>query len=314
MREIILITGGTGFVGGHLLAFLQQVHPQAKLVLTSHRAHQRQDGVEVRVVDLDSAKAVSDLLEQVSPTQIYHLAAIANVGESFRHPNKVVENNFRLTLNLLEALRAQVKPARTLFVSSSDLYAPSLQPLSEQALISPGSPYAASKAIQDALAISYAKSFSLPIVIARPFNHIGPGQKVGFVVADFAQMIVEAERNPQINQLKVGNLTSARDFTDVRDVVAAYHLLMQQGKVGEIYNVGSGKAVEIGKILDQLLALANKSLQKVIDREKLRPVDNPTVQADIGKIKALGWLPKIPLAQTLADVLESSRQAFARAA
>lgn len=314
MREIILITGGTGFVGGHLLAFLQQVHPQAKLVLTSHRPHQRQDGIEVRVVDLDSAKAVSDLLEQVSPTQIYHLAAIANVGESFRHPNKVVENNFRLTLNLLEALRAQVKPARTLFVSSSDLYAPSLQPLSEQALISPGSPYAASKAIQDALAISYAKSFSLPIVIARPFNHIGPGQKVGFVVADFAQMIVEAEKNPQINQLKVGNLTSARDFTDVRDVVAAYHLLMQQGKVGEIYNVGSGKAVEIGKILDQLLALAHKSLQKVIDREKLRPVDNPMVQADIGKIKALGWLPKIPLAQTLADTLESSRQAFARAA
>lgn len=314
MKEIILITGGTGFVGGHLLAFLQQAHPQAKLVLTSHRAHQRQDGIEVRVVDLDSAKAVSDLLEQVSPTQIYHLAAIANVGESFRHPNKVVENNFRLTLNLLEALRAQVKPARTLFVSSSDLYAPSLQPLSEQALISPGSPYAASKAIQDALAISYAKSFSLPIVIARPFNHIGPGQKPGFVVADFAQMIAEAEKNPQINQLKVGNLTSARDFTDVRDVVVAYHLLMQQGKVGEIYNVGSGKAVEIGKILDQLLALAHKSLQKISDREKLRPVDNPMVQADIGKIKALGWLPKIPLAQTLADVLESSRQAFARAA
>ena len=164
------------------------------------------------------------------------------------------------------------------------------------------------------MAISYAKSFSLPIVIARPFNHIGPGQKPGFVVADFAQMIAEAEKNPQINQLKVGNLTSARDFTDVRDVVVAYHLLMQQGKVGEIYNVGSGKAVEIGKILDQLLALAHKSLQKISDREKLRPVDNPMVQADIGKIKALGWLPKIPLAQTLADVLESSRQAFARAA
>mgnify|MGYP000252707430 CR=1 FL=1 len=307
MKEVILLTGGTGFVGGHLLALLQKTHPQAEFHLTAHRQRESSASVNIHTLNLDDATAFSQLLQKINPTHIYHLAAIANVALSFQQPATVVENNFRLTLNLLETARKLKNPPKILLISSSDLYAPSSQPLSELSLVKPGSPYAASKVMQDALGVSYAKSFALPVIIARPFNHIGPGQKPGFVVADFVQMIVEAEKKQQPGELLVGNLSSARDFTDVRDVVAAYELLMNKGQPGEIYNIGSGRPMVIEEILQQLVALAKVPLQIKVDQQKFRPVDVPVVTADCRKLQALGWQPSIPLADTLAHTLEAAR-------
>lgn len=309
MKEVILLTGGTGFVGGHLLAYLQKTHPEAQFHLTAHRQRESHSSVNIHALDLDNAVAFSQLLQAIKPTQIYHLAAIANVALSFKEPAMVVENNFRLTLNLLETARKLPTTPKILLVSSSDLYAPSNKPLSETSLVKPGSPYAASKAMQDALGVSYAKSFALPVIIARPFNHIGPGQKPGFVVADFVNMIVAAEKKSQPGELLVGNLSSSRDFTDVRDVVVAYELLMNGGKPGEIYNIGSGRPVAIEEILQQLVTLAKVPLQIKIDSKKLRPVDVPVVVANCAKLQALGWQPQIPLVNTLADTLDAARQA-----
>jgi GDP-4-dehydro-6-deoxy-D-mannose reductase len=153
------------------------------------------------------------------------------------------------------------------------------------------------------MAQSYIHSFHLPVIIARPFNHIGPGQTRGFVVTDFAAQIAAIEAGQQPPQLQVGNLSARRDFTDVRDIVTAYHLLLTQGRVGEVYNVGSGHAVSIDQLLQQLLSLSSARITVKVDPDHLRPVDAPTIVADPAKVAALGWTPTIPLAQTLGDVL-----------
>ena len=299
----ILITGGTGFVGHYLVDFLREHEPDSDLVLTSHNPRPPADHVRTVALDLGDSQAVTDLIKQEQPDQIYHLASMASVADSFAHPAAVLQNNFQLTLNVLEAVRQFAPKARLLLVSTADLYDHGdTTPIDEYRLISPPNPYAASKATQDMMGQAYAKSYGLPIIIVRPFNHIGPGQKLGFVVSDFASKVAKAEVDEQAREIKVGNLDAARDFTDVRDVVAAYHLLMSYGRVGEIYNIGSGNAVKIQEILDQLVSLAQVPVTVSLDPDKIRPVDAPVVVADASKIKALGWEPTIPLAKTLRDI------------
>jgi GDP-4-dehydro-6-deoxy-D-mannose reductase len=301
----ILITGGTGFVGNHLVALLRQLEPQARLHLTSLTAEPAQAPVQIHALDLTQATALTELITKLQPTEIYHLASLANVGDSFAQPEQVIDNNFRLTLNLLATLRQLKRPPRLLLISSSEIYAwQKDQALDETAVIKPTSPYAASKAIQDALGQSYSASYQLPIIIARPFNHIGPGQRQGFVVADFAAKIAAAEKSKAKPVIKVGNLNSYRDFTDVRDMVRAYHLLMTRGKVGEIYNIGSGQTIKIAVLLEKMLALAIKPIRYEVDPKNLRPTDVPKVMVNLSKIARLGWRPQIILSQTLADTLE----------
>ena len=305
----ILITGGTGFVGQHLLAALQNQTEPKEIHLTSLHDHQIA-GVQVHALDLTKSEAVNDLIKTLQPDQIYHLASLAGVGESFRHPQEVISNNFNLTLNLLEAVRQFSPSSRMLLVSSAEIYQPNREgkPIAEDNLIAPAHPYAASKAAQDLLGGTYAQSFGLDIVRARPFNHIGPGQRNGFVVADFASQIAALEKSDQESEIKVGNLLAARDFTDVDDMVRAYILLMEKGARGEVYNLGRGQAVAIQDILDQLLSLAKKKITVVVDQERLRPVDVPVIVADTHKIAALGWQAEIPLEETLARILQDWRE------
>lgn len=294
MGKRILITGGGGFAGQHLVNKLQTVDPTAKLFIPRSRE-----------VNLTDGAAVNELLTKVAPDEIYQLASIATVGESFTHPRQVIDNNFQLTLNVLEAMRQVAPKAKMLFVSSADIYDHAHNtPIDETRALAPVSPYSASKAAQDLLAASYQLSFGLNIVRARPFNHIGPGQKQGFVVADFAAQIAKLEKSDTAEKIiTVGNLETVRDFTDVRDMVTAYILLMAQGKSGEVYNIGSGVGVTIKTILDDLLALATTPITEQVDQQKLRPSDNPQIIADNTKIARLGWQPTIPLKQTLTDIL-----------
>ncbi len=305
----ILITGGTGFVGRHLLTALQKKEKAAQLHLTSLRA-QEIEGATVHALDLTNKVEVEKLIKDLQPEEIYHLASIANVAESFRQPYQVLDNNIRLTLNLLEALRQFSPTSRLLLVSSADIYqvATKEEKISEKQDLNPQSPYAVSKTAQDLMAQTYYQSFSLPLVIARPFNHIGPGQGRGFVIADFASEIARVEKDEQINEIKVGNLTAARDFTDVRDIVQAYILLMEKGALGEAYNLGRGETIKIATVLEKLLALSTKKITVVTDPEKIRPLDKPFICADNSKVSALGWQPQIPIEETLSQVLAYWRE------
>jgi GDP-4-dehydro-6-deoxy-D-mannose reductase len=289
-----LITGGKGFVG-HWLA-----------------AHLKDRGDEVAVIDIETdvadGAAVRRVMSDVAPEAVYHLAAMTHVGESWENPSQVLRVNVLGTAEVLAAARSLATSPRVLVVSSAEVYGvvtPAQLPLGEDTPAKPASPYAASKLAAEAVALQAWRGFGQPVVIVRPFNHIGPGQSPNFFVPALAKRIVEAGRSGT-RSLPVGNLTTRRDFTDVRDVVTAYRLLIEQGESGGVYNVCSGRDVAMSDVAGQLLELAGANLTLETDPALLRPVDVPVLRGSAALLRsATGWEPRIPLATTLADVLTS---------
>jgi GDP-4-dehydro-6-deoxy-D-mannose reductase len=289
-----LITGGKGFVGQWLAAHLKDA------------------GDEVAVIDLETdvsdGPAVQRVMTDVQPEAVYHLAAMTHVGESWENPSQVLKVNVLGTAELLAAARTLSAAPTMLVVSSAEVYGvvtPEQLPLREDTPTAPATPYAASKLAAEAVALQAWRGYRQPVIVVRPFNHIGPGQSPNFAVPALAKRIVEARRSGA-GSLRVGTLTTRRDFTDVRDVVVAYRLLMERGVPGTIYNVSSGHDVAIAEVADQLLALAHADLELVTDPDLVRPVDVPVLRGDAGLLHAAtGWSPSIPLATTLADVLSS---------
>ena len=291
-----LITGGGGFVGHHLSALLERSGDEVEIC-----------DLETDITDLDS---ISARIKDVQPDAIYHLAALAHVGDSWLDPSKVLTVNVVGTGNVLAAARRHVPDATVLAISSAEVYGivtPNELPLSEVSEVRPASPYAASKAAAEQVALQAARGFGQRVLVARPFNHVGPGQAPAFAVPALAKRIVDAQA-AGATTLTVGTLTTRRDFTDVRDVVVAYRLLVEKGAAGEVYNVASGVDVSIAEIAESLLTLAGADLEFVEDPALIRPVDVPVLRGDAGRIReATGWSPSIPLETTLADVLESFR-------
>ena len=289
-----LITGGKGFVGQWLAA------------------HLKDRGDEVAVIDVETdvadGAAVRRVMADVNPDAVYHLAALTHVGESWEDPSQVLRVNVLGTAEILAAARTLAQAPRVLVVSSAEVYgvvSPEQLPLAETTPTEPASPYAASKLAAEAVALQAWRGFGQPVIVVRPFNHIGPGQSPNFFVPALAKRIVEARRMGA-SSLRVGTLTTRRDFTDVRDVVAAYRLLIEEGAAGEVYNVCSGRDVAMSEVAAQLLALAGADLTLETDPELVRPVDVPVLRGDAGRLHAAtGWQPAIPLATTLADVLAS---------
>jgi GDP-4-dehydro-6-deoxy-D-mannose reductase len=289
-----LITGGKGFVGQWLAAHLQSHCDEVAVI-----------DVETDVAD---GTAVRRVMADVGPDAVYHLAALTHVGESWENPSQVLRVNVLGTAEVLAAARAERPGARILVVSSAEVYGvvtPELLPLREDAPAVPASPYAASKLAAEAVALQAWRGYGQPVVVVRPFNHIGPGQSPNFFVPALTKRIVDAKRSGA-SALPVGTLTTRRDFTDVRDVVAAYRLLVQDGQAGEVYNVCSGHDVAMSEVAERLLELAGAGLSLQTDPALVRPVDVPVLRGDAGKLRAAtGWVPQIPLATTLADVLAS---------
>jgi GDP-4-dehydro-6-deoxy-D-mannose reductase len=291
-----LITGGNGFVGHHLAAHLMA------------------EGDEVVSIDMEvdvtDPVAVARAVEQAAPDVIYHLAALSHVGDSWSDPSKVLSVNVIGTANVLAAARQITGDPLTIVISSAEVYgivAPGDLPLTEHSEVRPASPYAASKAAAEQVALQATRGFGQRVIVVRPFNHVGPGQPPVFAVPALAKRIIDAMAEGRTS-LPVGTLTTRRDFTDVRDVVAAYRLLAERGTSGEVYDVCSGVDVEIAEIADRLLALAGTTLTLETDPSLIRPVDIPVLRGDATKlIEATGWSPKIPLDVTLADVLDSFR-------
>jgi GDP-4-dehydro-6-deoxy-D-mannose reductase len=261
--------------------------------------------------DLRDAAAARAVVEAVRPERIFHLAAQAHVGESWNSPWETIETNLRSQVNLLDAVVLAGLRPRVLVVGSADEYgpvAPEDLPLTESQPLRPDSPYSVSKVGQDMLGIQYFLSYDLPIVRVRPFNHIGPRQAKRFVAANFAAQIaaIEAGRQPPV--LKVGNLTARRDFTDVRDVVRAYALALEEGEPGEVYNIGTGRSRAIAELLEMLLSFSPAKIEVEPDPRRLRPSDLPDLVCDASRLRArTGWAPRIGFERTLRDLLDYER-------
>ncbi|MEI6454126.1 MAG: GDP-mannose 4,6-dehydratase [Actinomycetes bacterium] len=291
-----LITGGKGFVGQWLARHLEA------------------EGDEVHLVDLETdvadPDAIGPVIAGINPDAVYHLAALSHVGASWDAPTQVAHVNVVGTTAVLAAARSALAQPTVLFVSSAEVYGsvqPAQLPLSELSAVQPTTPYAASKAAAEQIALGCHRGFGQKVIVVRPFNHIGPGQAPVFAVPALAKRMVEAVASGQ-QSIKVGNLSARRDFTDVRDVVRAYRLLVTSGTPGEIYNIASGVDVGIDEIVELLLAEVGASLGTEVDPELLRPIDIPILRGDIAKLaSATGWSPEIPLAQTVSDIVQAFR-------
>jgi len=311
----VLITGATGFVGGHLIRALEEEGPSVfEIFGTTYPAAPPASGNKLYFLDLRSEKDVIKLVGEVRPDWIFHLAAVSNVRHSWQMRNETIETNVLGTHNLLEAIRRTTASPRVLFISSSDVYGYGVslnEALKEDAPFQIVSPYAYSKAAGEMLCGFYEKIENIDIVIARPFPHTGPGQTEDFVCSDWARQVAQIERGDSAPILKVGNLEGRRDFCDVRDVVKAYILLLRRGRRGEPYNICSGKAIVLQEILDFLVkeAAVDSPISVEVDPAKLRKVNMPVQMGSSRKIsEETGWSPRIPIDETLSDILAFWRQ------
>jgi len=303
----ILVTGSNGFVGQHLVKELADNGMTVVGVGGPIGNHEQPPYVE-SYLELDLSKPEEAAkIDFTGVTGVVHLAGLAAVGPSFDDPMLYMNVNVGIEVNLFEtALKQGAKP-RFIIISSGTLYDPkSALPLTETSPVDPNSPYAVSKIGQEQMALYY-QSRGFEVIIARPFNHIGPGQGPGFIVPDFAQQIVAIEKGEATDVL-VGNLEAERDYTDVRDIVRAYRLLLEKGKSGGVYNICSGKPVAGHAILDGLVKASHAKVEVKQDPDKMRPSDTPEIYGSHDRLAAdTGWQPEIALDQTLVDVIADFR-------
>jgi len=310
----VLVTGAAGFGGSHLVEHLlergEQVvaldHPQARL---EHLEAVR-DRIEYLACDLadgDTA-TIRTVLGGREFKEVYHLAGLASVRRSFGEMRRTLEVNALATLNLLGALLRQGTPPRLLLVGSAEQYGigPAGEAgFAEDAPQQPVSPYALSKVWQEALGCFYRRTERWPILMTRTFNHTGPRQGSDFVCADFARQIARIELRLDAPVLRVGNLDAARDFLDVRDVVAAYRLVLERGAAGSVFNVCSGRVWRIADLLQILLGHAVIKIKVEVEVARHRPIDIPVLLGDPGRlVRETAWAPQRAMETTLNDLLE----------
>jgi GDP-4-dehydro-6-deoxy-D-mannose reductase len=298
----VIITGVNGFVGHHLS---KEMAENGFTVIGVGGPSGRDDDPYLSKklsLDLTDRKET----EKIDFSDVYgvvHLAGLAAVGPSFEEPMKYIDTNIGIESNLFEAALAQGASPRFLIISTGALYDPSAKlPLTELSTVSPSSPYAVSKIGQEEMAKYYAKR-GFEIIVARPFNHIGPGQGTGFIVPDLTQQVVAVAKG-ESSELLVGNLEAKRDYTDVRDIARAYRLLLERGRPHETYNVCSGVAYSGEELLEAILKVAACKPEIKQDPAKMRPSDTPELYGSHGKLsKDTGWQPQISLEETLKDVV-----------
>ena len=310
-----LILGGAGFVGRHLAARLSE---EGYNVRVTKLPGESPEGLYGKAYDLDilDAEAVKSLLAALRPDCLFHLAAQSSAALSWKKPALTVDINVKGAVNVLEAVRELEKRPRVLLIGSSEEYGAVSEaecPIAETQEPRPGNIYAATKVCQEMIGRLYAEAYGLDVMATRSFNHVGPGQLPAFVVSDFCRQAALIEAGRQEAVIRVGNLAARRDFTDVRDVVRAYVLLMEKGQRGEIYNVGSARALSVQEILDEILRLSTAEIRVERDEARFRPLDAPLNVADITKLRlCTGWAPQIDLRDTLRDTLNYWREAIAK--
>ncbi len=310
-----LITGIAGFVGSHLTEYLITkdvdvvgiIHPKHA---ASNIAHLK-NRVKLLECNILEKKSLEKIFRGTNFDYVFHLAAFSSPSQSFSKARETLENNILGELNLLETLVSFKSSAKVLIVGSSDEYGevePKYLPVGELAPLAPISPYAVSKVAQDMLGLQFYLHNKLNVVRVRPFNHIGPRQSTAFVVPAFVEQIVKVEKLGK-GEIRVGNLEVYRDFTDVREIVRAYLLALERGKIGEVYNIGSGRAYKIRDILNQLIALSKVEIKVVVAEKLKRSRDIVKIYCDFSKFnKQTGWKSEIPIEKTLSDTIDYERK------
>lgn len=304
MGKRALIFGVNGFVGSHLTRELAWCGYEVcgsdlrgscgLLEVAGYRA-----------CDLTDAEGVAATVGEFAPDFIVNLAAISSVGQSWRMPALTMRVNVEGALNVMEAACAQEKTPRVLLVGSSEEYAPKDGLLGEDDPTVSNNPYGISKATQERFAALYAERYGLEVSLTRSFNHTGPGQAASFVLPSWCRQAAEIERSGKPGKMTVGNLRVARDFSDVRDVVRAYRLILEGGRTGETYNVGSGRALPLGKLLDAVRGFCSQPIEVETDPALIRPTDTPSVCCDYSKLHdELGWEPERRIEDTLREIYD----------
>jgi GDP-4-dehydro-6-deoxy-D-mannose reductase len=317
----VLITGVTGFVGSHLAEFCLSRGDVE--VFGTYRWRSRMENIEhikdLQLVEMDllDAASVENGLRWIRPDWIFHLAAQSFVPTSWNAPAQTFTTNVISQINLFETMRKlDLIETRFQVAGSSEEYGlvhADEIPIKETNPLRPLSPYAVSKVAQDQLGFQYFHSYGLKVVRTRAFNHGGPRRGEVLLPSDFAKQIAEIEKGAREPVVKVGDLSARRDFTDVRDIVRAYWLALEKGEPGEVYNIGSGRALSIQEMLDLLLSLSEISIEVRQVPEKMRPSDVKLLICDPTKFRELtGWVPQIPLETMLRDTLDYWRERVRR--
>lgn len=258
-------------------------------------------------IDLIKREDIALVLKEIQPDYIINLAGISSVKLSWQIPALTFDVNVKGVVNIFEAIKETGINPRVLLIGSSEEYGITNgdKYINEDAPLNALNPYGISKVTQERIALMYKDTFGIDVLMVRAFNHIGPRQQLGFVLPDFANQIAKIEKFDVEPVLYVGNLKAERDFTDVRDVVRGYRLLLEKGKSGEVYNIGSGYSYSIEKLLDKLVMKSSKNIEIRVNNQMLRPKDTPTIICDNSKIKnSIGWEPEINIDETLEDVLQ----------
>lgn len=302
-----LITGVNGFVGKYLVQELQE---KGYSVSGIGMGQFNFPGVSYKDVNIMDLIELEQAMEELNPDIVFHLAGLASVSTSWRDPKASFEVNVIGTINMLESLKGREVRA-IVYVGSSEIYGPGRrlgEKFCETTSPNPQNPYATSKYAAERIALQLGLAYKLPVIITRPFNHIGVGQNEGFVVPDFARQIIEASKRDE--SIRVGRLDVYRDFTDVRDIVRAYRMLAEKGQTGETYNICSGVDRKISDILD-LMRTEYGNLDVELDESKMRPVENIYSVGNNDKIRAaIGWEPLYPIEDSLRAVLDEWEKRF----
>ncbi len=307
-----LITGGAGFAGSHLAEYLQAQGQEVVVLAAENEDLKNLENLprlpSVERGDLRDAARLRELVSRLRPERVYHLAALSSPSESLHNPAITYDVNFNGTLHLLQVCRELGTACRFLCVSSSEVYGHAKEaelPFRESTPLRPVTPYAGSKAAAEMLAYQFSRSYGLPVVRVRPFNHTGPRQSPIFVCSDFARQIAEINLGLRPPSMTVGNIKVSRDFSDVRDIVRGYYLLLEKGTAGEVYQLGSGRATPLEEVLDILLELCCKHVDVTTDPSRLRASETLSLWGDISKTEqSVGWKPQYSLEVTLQDLVE----------
>jgi GDP-4-dehydro-6-deoxy-D-mannose reductase len=303
----VLVTGGTGFVGQHLIKLL---HARRHTIFSTYlvKPTGRDTSAELVPCDIRDRDQVLQALRHARPQHIFHLSALSSVVKSFEDSRQVWQTNVWGAMNLLDAMNEVSPRARVLLVGSSQCYGkiPSRRlPVREEELLSPASPYAASKAAAEMLGTQFFHGCGLQVIRVRPFNHTGPGQSPDFVCSDLARQVAEIGLGLRSPVLRIGNMRVERDFSDVRDVVRAYELLLRRGVVGDVYNVASGRGISIAEILKHLQSFCPVSFRIEVEQKRVRPGEVSKMCGSNRKLRRVtGWKPEYSLAHTLWDLYE----------
>lgn len=307
----VLILGITGFAGSSLYHLLNRIDNINLYGTFRHSTKNRNiaDSFERATLlecDVNEVYSIEKVLSEVRPDIIFHFASYVSVYSSFKNPLLTFQTNILGTANLLEAIKRTIPETKILIPGSAEEYGKvpeNKMPIKEDYPLNPINPYGISKKVQEEIGFYYFKTYGLRIYFTRTFHYTGPGQPLGFVCSDFAKQVVDAE-NGRIKSIKVGNLETKRDFTDIRDVVNAYWKIVNDGKPGEVYNVCRGKSIAIREILDKLIKYSWKDISVETDINNLRPSDVPEFIGDNTKLKNIGWKPEYSIDDSLKSLLD----------